>query len=158
MAIIGVVVLPVTSGDTAFRSARLIVGDFLKYSQKEIGKRLVIAIPLFLGGFLISLSDFGMIWRYFGWANQTLAVFVLWTAAVYLAEIRKFHWISTIPAIFMTVVAVTFIANSTIGFNLPMPLATSIGIGAAVLSTVMFFWKTRQISVAAPEAAPGEKA
>ena len=129
MAIIGVVVLPVTSGHTAFRSARLIVADVLKYSQKEIGKRLVIAIPLFLGGFLISLSDFGMIWRYFGWANQTLAVFVLWTAAVYLAEIRKFHWISTIPAIFMTVVAVTFIANSTIGFNLPMPLATSIGIG-----------------------------
>jgi len=107
-------------------------------------------------GVLISFSDFGLIWRYFGWANQTLAVFVLWTAAVYLADIRKFHWIATLPAIFMTAVVTTFIANSTIGFNLPMPLATSIGIGAAVAATVAFFWKVRQIS-AASAAATAEK-
>ncbi len=83
-AIIGVVVLPITSGDTAFRSARLIVADILDFSQKEQLKRLVIAVPLFVIGFVISLSDFGLIWRYFGWANQTLAAVVLWTAAVFV--------------------------------------------------------------------------
>jgi carbon starvation protein CstA len=156
LAIIGVVVLPVTSGDTAFRSARLIVADVLKVSQKEAFKRLAIAVPLFLVGILISFSDFGMIWRYFGWANQTLAVFVLWTAAVYLADLRKFHWVATLPAIFMTAVVTTFIANSTIGFNLPMPLATSIGIGAAVAACVAFFWKVRRVP-SAPDMTVTEK-
>ena len=148
MAIIGVVLLPITSGDTALRSARLIIGDVFKIPQKQPAKRLLIAVPLFAIGFLISLSDFGLIWRYFGWANQTLAVFVLWTAAVFLADKRKFHWVATLPAVFMTVVVTTFIANSTIGFNLPMPLATSIGIGTAVVAIVMFFWKVRHIAAA----------
>jgi carbon starvation protein CstA len=156
LAIIGVVVLPVTSGDTAFRSARLIIADVFKISQKEGLKRLGIAVPLFVVGILISFSDFGLIWRYFGWANQTLAVFVLWTAAVYLADLRKFHWIATLPAIFMTAVVTTFIANSTIGFNLPMPLATRIGIGAAVAACVAFFWKVRRIP-AASDVAKAEK-
>jgi carbon starvation protein CstA len=145
MAIIGVIVLPVTSGDTAFRSARLIIADVLKVSQKQFMKRLVIAVPLFAVGFIISLSDFGLIWRYFGWANQALAVFVLWTAAIYLAEKRKFHWIASVPAVFMTAVATTFIANSTIGLNLPIPLSTAMGIGASVLATVMFFRKIREV-------------
>jgi carbon starvation protein CstA len=109
-------------------------------------KRLIIAVPLFLAGYIISLSDFGLIWRYFGWANQALAVFVLWTAAIYLAENRKFHWIASVPAVFMTVVATTFIANSTIGFNLSIPLATAIGIGASVLATVLFFRKIKEVS------------
>lgn len=130
--------------------------DVLKVSQKETFKRLAIAVPLFLVGVLISFSDFGMIWRYFGWANQTLAVFVLWTAAVYLADLRKFHWVATIPAIFMTAVVTTFIANSTIGFKLPMPLATSIGIGAAVAACAAFFGKVRRIPPAS-EAAITEK-
>ncbi len=108
-------------------------------------------------GVLISFSDFGLIWRYFGWANQTLAVFVLWTAAVYLADINKFHWIATLPAIFMTVVVTTFISNSAIGFNLPMPLATSIGIGAAVAACAAFFWKVRRIP-SASEPARAERA
>jgi carbon starvation protein CstA len=152
LAIIGVVVLPVTSGDTAFRSARLVVADVLNISQKDGAKRLVIALPLFVVGVLISFSDFGMIWRYFGWANQTLAVFVLWTAAAYLTGIGRFHWIATVPAIFMTAVVTTFIANSTIGFNLPMPVATSIGVAAAVAACVAFFWKVRKIP-GAPEIA-----
>ena len=157
LAIIGVVVLPVTSGDTAFRSARLIVADILKISQKERLKRLGIAVPLFVVGVLISFSDFGLIWRYFGWANQTLAVFVLWTAAVYLADIGKSHWIASLPAIFMTAVVTTFIANSTIGFNLPMPLATGIGVAAAFAACVAFFWKVRRIP-GGSEMARAEKA
>jgi carbon starvation protein CstA len=147
LAIIGVVVLPITSGDTAFRSARLIIADIFKLSQKERLKRLMIAGPLFAVGFLISLSDFGLIWRYFGWANQTLAAVVLWTAAVYLVRAKKFHWVATVPAIFMTAVVATFIANSGIGFNLPMPIATSIGIGSTVVATVAFFWKARLIQI-----------
>lgn len=147
LAIIGVVVLPITSGDTAFRSARLIIADIFKLSQKERLKRLVIAVPLFAVGFLISLSDFGLIWRYFGWANQTLATVVLWTAAVYLVREKKLHWVATIPAIFMTAVVTTFIANSGIGFNLPMHIATSIGIGSTVVATVAFFWKARLIQL-----------
>ena len=147
LAIIGVVALPITSGDTAFRSARLIIADIFKFSQKERLKRLVIAVPLFAVGFLISLSDFGLIWRYFGWANQTLATVVLWTAAVYLVREKKLHWVATIPAIFMTAVVTTFIANSGIGFNLPMTIATSIGIGSTVVATVTFFWKARLIQL-----------
>lgn len=145
LAVIGVVALPISSGDTAFRSARLIIADVLRISQKEHLKRLYIAIPLFAVGFLISKSDFGLIWRYFGWANQTLATVVLWAAAAYLARENKAHWIATIPATFMTVVVTTFLANSKIGFGLPMVAATSIGIGVAVVSVVLFFWKAGAI-------------
>lgn len=152
-AIIGVVVLPITSGDTAFRSARLTIADMLNFSQKEQAKRLVIAVPLFAIGFLISLSDFGLIWRYFGWANQTLAAVVLWTAAVYLAKTGNMHWIATVPAVFMTAVVVTFIANSTIGFNLPLEIATSIGIGATFAAVFAFFWKIRQFPSRLPDVA-----
>ena len=152
LAIVGVVVLPITSGDTAFRSARLIIADILKLSQKQNLKRLVIALPLFAVGFFISLSDFGLIWRYFGWANQTLATVMLWAAAMYLVRQRKFHWVATVPAAFMTVVVATFISNSGIGFNLPMNAATSIGIGAAVVAVVAFFWKARLIRMSPPDA------
>ncbi|MBW1981628.1 MAG: carbon starvation protein A [Deltaproteobacteria bacterium] len=148
LAIFGVVVLPITSGDTAFRSARLIIADVFKVSQKQSLKRLIIAVPLFVIGFLISLSDFGLIWRYFGWANQTLATVVLWTAAAYLLSRKKFHWVATVSAIFMTVVVISFIANSRIGFNLPLPLATSMGIGAGVLAVVSFFWYSSRVRAA----------
>jgi carbon starvation protein CstA len=145
LAIIGVVVLPITSGDTAFRSARLIVADIFKLSQKENLKRLIIAVPLFAVGFLISLSDFGLIWRYFGWANQTLATVVLWTAAMYLVKEGKFHWVATVPAVFMTIVVTTFMASSGIGFNLSMALSTSVGIGAGVIALIFFFWKASRL-------------
>jgi Carbon starvation protein, predicted membrane protein len=88
-----------------------------------------------------------LIWRYFGWANQTLAAVVLWTAAVYWPEPEKVHWIATVPAVFMTAVVVTFIANSTIGLNLPLNIATSIGIGVTFLAIIAFFWKVRQFPV-----------
>ncbi len=145
LAIVGVVILPITSGDTAFRSARLIIADIFQLSQKEKSKRLIIALPLFAVGFLISLSDFGLIWRYFGWANQTLAAVVLWTAAMYLLKNGKYHWVVVIPAVFMTVVVVTFIANSAIGFNLPLSISTCLGIGVAVISLFAFYKKGKQI-------------
>ena len=139
LAIVGVVVLPISSGDTAFRSARLIIADFMGLSQKENIKRLMIAVPLFVVGFILSKTDFDIIWRYFGWANQTLAAIVLWTSAIYLRNHLKFHWIATLPAIFMTVVVVSFLCYTKIGFGLSMEVSSGIGICVSILCTVLFF-------------------
>ena len=138
LAIVGVVFLPISSGDTAFRSARLIIADFMNVSQKKSIKRLMIAVPLFVVGFIVSKTDFSIIWRYFGWANQTLATITLWTAAVYLADLKKFHWIASIPAAFMTSVVVTFLFYSQIGFSLSITVATGIGAAAAVICSILF--------------------
>ncbi|HSH19289.1 MAG TPA: carbon starvation protein A, partial [Draconibacterium sp.] len=91
LALLGVVAAPITSGDTAFRSARLIVADFLNYKQGPIKNRLFISIPLFVVGFLLTRIDFSIIWRYFAWSNQTLAMIVLWTITIYLTQERKFY-------------------------------------------------------------------
>jgi carbon starvation protein CstA len=143
LAIIGVVILPITSGDTAFRSARLIIADFLKMQQKATFKRLYLAVPLFVVGFLISRGNFDVIWRYFGWANQTLATVVLWASAAYLIKQAKLHWIATIPATFMTAVATTYLAYDKIGFGLSLTLSTFIGISVAVFSLIAFLVKFR---------------
>ena len=143
LAILGVIVLPITSGDTAFRSARLIIADFLKMPQKTMPKRLLIAIPMFIIGYLITHAEFGMIWRYFGWANQTTAMIMLWAAAAYLAREGKFHWICTVPAAFMTAVTFTYLANASIGFNLPMTPSTVFGLAMATLATVTLLVKIK---------------
>jgi len=143
LAIIGVVILPITSGDTAFRSARLIIADFINLPQKAAVKRLALAIPLFLVGFLISQGEFGVIWRYFGWANQTLATIVLWTGAAYLIQEAKLHWIATVPATFMTAVSITYLAYDKIGFGIPLPISTGIGVLTAAASLVLFLVKFR---------------
>ncbi|PKQ80540.1 carbon starvation protein A [Aeromonas sobria] len=144
LAILGVVILPITSGDTAFRSARLIVADFLKMTQKPLMKRLLIAIPMFILGFIISKAEFGVIWRYFGWANQTTAVIMLWAAAAFLIKEGKLHWVCTIPAMFMTAVVFTYLANAPIGFGLEMGISTIIGLTATAAITVAFLVKFRQ--------------
>ncbi len=151
LAIIGVVVLPISSGDTAFRSARLIIADFCKLPQKQSSKRLALAIPLFVIGFLVSRGDFGVIWRYFGWANQTLATIVLWASAAYLIKEAKLHWIATVPAVFMTAVATTYLAYAKIGFGLSLSTSTGIGIAVAVLSLALFLIKFRKAGVVAEE-------
>lgn len=151
LAIIGVVILPISSGDTAFRSARLIIADFINLPQKAVGKRLLLAVPLFVIGFLVSRGDFAVIWRYFGWANQTLATIVLWAAAAYLIKQAKLHWICTVPATFMTAVATTYIFFDKIGFGLPLQTATLIGIAAAVLSLALFLIKFRKGALPAVE-------
>lgn len=152
LAIIGVVILPISSGDTAFRSARLIIADFFKLTQKETSKRLALAVPLFIIGFLVSRGDFGVIWRYFGWANQTLATIVLWASAAYLAKEAKLHWIATVPAVFMTAVATTYLAYAKIGFGLALPVATGIGVTVAVVSLIVFMVKFRKPTAAVTEA------
>ena len=152
LAIIGVVAAPITSGDTAFRSARLIIADFIKLPQKDIHKRYAIALPLFAGSALLlwyNIADangFNIIWRYFGWSNQTLAVFMLWTATVYLVKKKGASWylITLLPALFMTAVCVTFILVDKTGFRLNQAAAPWIGIGTFILSTILFYyWKNK---------------
>lgn len=108
LALLGVVVAPITSGDTAFRSARLIIADMTGIDQRSVMKRFMICIPLFIVGFCITLVDFGIVWRYFAWANQSLAVVVLWSIYVWLAIRGKNVWIAMIPAIVMTYVICSF--------------------------------------------------
>ena len=152
LAIIGVILLPITSGDTAFRSARLIIADFVKLPQAQSIKRLYIALPLFVVGFLISKAPFAVIWRYFGFSNQTLATIVLWAGAAYLIKKGSFHWIATLPATFMTAVCATYLAYAKIGFGLPIDIASIIGVGAAVAALSTFFFAFRKPVLIAKEA------
>ncbi len=112
LALLGVVAAPITSGDTAFRGARLIVADMFRFDQKPILNRFAICIPLFLIGYGITLVDFGIVWRYFAWANQTLAAIVLWTIYVWLAERGENYWVALIPALFMTFIVAQFVVFS----------------------------------------------
>jgi carbon starvation protein CstA len=139
LALLGVVAAPITSGDTAFRSARLIVADFMKFKQGPIKNRLFVSIPLFIIGFLLTQIDFSIIWRYFAWANQTLAMVVLWTITVYLAQERKFYWVTLIPAVFMTAVIITYLLFAPEGFSLSNELSSTVGISAALLACAAFF-------------------
>ena len=145
LAILGVVAAPITSGDTAFRSARLIVADFLHMEQRSISKRLLICIPLFLVAILIliyNLSDpagFEKIWRYFAWSNQTLAVFTLWAITIYLSRKGKPYWITLIPALFMMAVVITYILFDRSGIALPYTTSVIISAIAVVISAIYFF-------------------
>jgi carbon starvation protein CstA len=138
LAILGVVACPVTSGDTAFRSARLTIADFLNFKQGPIKNRLLITLPLFVIGFILTRIDFNVIWRYFAWSNQTLAMNVLWAAAMYLAVNKRFHWIATVPATFMTAVSITYILVAPEGFKLESSIAYPVGLAAAVGALALF--------------------
>lgn len=151
LAVLGVVVLPITSGDTSFRAARLIIAEFFKIDQRSLIKRLLIAIPLFVIGFIITKVDFQVIWRYFGWANQTTAMVMLWTAAAYLYRYAKFHWICTIPAIFMTMVSATFLAYAKIGFGLDYDISVWVGVALTVIAVVCFFTLLKPIAKGDPD-------
>jgi carbon starvation protein CstA len=153
LAVLGVVAAPITSGDTAFRSARLIIADFLHLEQRTLVKRLYIAVPLFvLSGVLLwyNIADangFNTIWRYFGWANQTLSVFMFWTATVYLVKNKGglYYLITLLPGLFMTSVCTTFILVDQIGLGLPQTLIPWIAIGTFAISAFLFYlWKFRK--------------
>ena len=138
LALLGVVAAPITSGDTAFRSARLIVADFLKIGQKKILNRLKISLPLFAAGFLLTQLDFSIIWRYFAWSNQTLAAIVFWTITVYLAKENKFYWVTLLPAVFMTTVTITYICVAPEGLQLSIHIGYIIGIVVALSIAILF--------------------
>jgi carbon starvation protein CstA len=150
LAILGVVAAPISTGDTALRSARLIVADFFKIKQKSIGRRLAISIPLFvitLAALLYSIRDkegFNIVWRYFAWSNQTLAVFTLWAVTVYLTQKKKMVLVTLIPALFMTVVTVTYIFMAPEGFRLAPWIAYIIaGVVASAFLIIYLLWKHR---------------
>lgn len=119
LALLGVVAAPITSGDTAFRSARLITADFLHMDQRSLKKRLYICIPLFAAGFVITMMRFDVLWRYFAWANQVLAAICLWTVTVYLARNGKNMFIVLFPAVFMTFIVSFYILFAPEGFSMP---------------------------------------
>ncbi len=151
LAILGVIAAPVTSGDTAFRSARLIVADFMNMEQKSVRRRLYICIPMFLaaiGLLLYSLQDaagFDRIWRYFAWSNQTLSVFTLWAITVYLVSAGKNYWITLIPALFMTCVCSTYLCIAPEGFGLPRLISYGTGLLCVVVAIVWFAtWKVKK--------------
>ncbi|HEY8362456.1 MAG TPA: carbon starvation protein A, partial [Tissierellaceae bacterium] len=132
LAMIGVIVCPITSGDTAFRSARLTIADALNFDQGPIKKRLVLSVPLFVIGFILTRIDFNIIWRYFAWSNQTLAMIALWAGAVYLVKNGKAHWMASIPATFMTAVSATYILQAPEGFKLSTSIAYPVGAVVAI--------------------------
>ena len=117
LAVLGVVAAPITSGDTAFRSARLIAADFLHMGQKNVWSRLVLCLPLFAIATSLMFMDFDVLWRYFAWFNQTLACITLWAATVWLARKHKFYYICLLPAMFMTVVCSSYIVGAPEGFS-----------------------------------------
>lgn len=140
LAILGVVAAPITSGDTAFRSARLIIADSFKFSQGTISKRLYITVPLFLVGIALTFIDFGIIWRYFGWANQTLATIVLWAATVYAVKSTGKFWFVLIPSVLMTAVVVSYILIAPEGFGLPKITSYLIGVGVSLVLMAYFLY------------------
>ena len=146
LAILGVVAAPITTGDTALRSARLTIADAMHLEQRSLGNRLKICIPLFavvclLIWFIIADENgFNTIWRYFGWANQTLSIFTLWAITVYLAKNKggRRYLITELPALFMTVVCLTYILTQKIGFGLPMGVGLGIALAVAIGLHVLF--------------------
>lgn len=154
LAIMGVVAAPITSGDTAFRSARLILADFLGLEQKSKLNRLYISIPLFIAASLLlwfNIEDengFNIIWRYFGWANQMLASIVLWVLTSHFMERRPHtHFlIPGIPACFMTTVCITYICVDKIGFNMPDTFIPWIAAVVGCASLVFLFCWSRRMS------------
>ncbi|WP_175989093.1 carbon starvation protein A [Bacillus sp. Marseille-Q1617] len=146
LAVLGVIILPVTTGDTALRSSRMMLVDLLTdWRKKELkGKWLpaLLVIPVALPTFLLTQIDYTFLWRYVGWSNQVVATVMLWTAAVYLLQNQKFHWICSIPALFMTAVVSSYIFYAPEGFHLPYTESMIIG---AVIWTAVLIWFIRQL-------------
>jgi carbon starvation protein CstA len=149
LALLGVVAAPITSGDTAFRSARLIIADFIHLKQKSIHNRLLVCIPMFAGAIALltwQMSDakgFETIWGWFGWSNQTLSVFMLWAITVYLVRSGKLYIITLIPAIFMTAVCLSYLFCVKL-FTLEAEYVWSIAAGSVLVSLIWFvLWKLK---------------
>lgn len=134
LAILGVVAAPVTSGDTAFRCARLIAADFLRYKQSTLVRRLIISLPLFLIAAVLMNINFDILWRYFAWFNQTLSIFTLWAVTVWLARKGKMFYLTLFPAMFMTCVCTSYILVAPEGFSLPYQYGVVAGV---ILSLVL---------------------
>lgn len=148
IAILGVIVCPITSGDTAFRSARMTLFDWFKLDEEKIPVRLSVAIPLLFIGWIITNLPYQIIWRYFSWSNQTLAMIVLWAGAVYLATNYGKNpnrcWLCALPATFMSAVSITYLMYAPECFNfgakgeVGLTISYVVGIVAAVICLMIF--------------------
>ncbi|WP_066627280.1 carbon starvation CstA family protein [Labilibacter marinus] len=147
LALIGVVAAPITSGDTAFRSARLTIADSFNIQQGKLIQRLYVTVPIFAVAILLTQIDFSVVWRYFGWANQTLSVFVLWTAAVYMRKTTGKFWFVLIPAIFMTSVVTSYILIAPEGFNLSQEISYTVGVLAGIIAMVSYLFLIKKPEV-----------
>lgn len=139
LAILGVVAAPITTGDTALRSARLIIADFTKLKQNAIKNRLIITIPLFAVTIALTFIKFDALWRLMFWFNQMLATVVLWGITVYLAKKNKFFWVSIFPAIFMTAVVSTYFFVAKEALGMPKQISYILG-GIITLSVTVWFF------------------
>ena len=143
LAMLGVVAAPITSGDTALRSARLIIADFIRIEQRTVKRRLLISVPLFLCCIALLLwqvenpDGFNVIWQYFGWSNQTLSVFTLWAITVYLLQNGKPYYFMLIPALFMTTICATYLFVSKQAFGMPDTIGYILGV---VVLIVAYGW------------------
>ena len=148
LALLGVVAAPITTGDTALRSARLIVADFLKIDQKKTMRRIFVSLPLFAVTFLLVQIDFQVLWRYFAWCNQTLAVFTLWAVSVWMLRHGKNYYIAMVPALYMTVVSISYLlfAPSPEGFGLERGVAVGAGMAVAALFAALFYSYRRALA------------
>ena len=149
IAVLGVVICPITSGDTAFRSLRLSLADMFKYDQKPIKNRLLVCIPIFVVAFFFCKVDFNTAWKFLGIANQTLAALVLWTGAAYLVNKGKQHWMCSVPAAFLTFICVDFllVSPAPTGLALPVTIGNAVGITVATTLFALFVIKNRKKTV-----------
>ncbi len=139
IAVLGVVVLPITSGDTAMRCCRLMLADVLHLNQSSIRNRLILSLPLFVLVIIIANLDFSIIWRYFGWANQALSCFTLWALAVLLRSRGRFHWVVSLPAFFMTNLCISFLLCSPdCLIALPVGISTCVSVAISTLCFIFF--------------------
>lgn len=142
LAVLGVVAAPVTSGDTAFRSARLIVADMLRLDQQHLRSRFVIALPMFVLSVALMFLDFNVLWRYFAWFNQTLATCTLWAITVWMARREKCYWMGLLPALFMTAVCSCYILTAPEGLQLDGNVGKGIGLLLTLSAAISFaVWK-----------------
>lgn len=139
LAVLGVVAAPITSGDTAFRSARLIAADFLHIAQDKVWSRLVLCLPLFVIATILMFVDFNVLWRYFAWFNQTLACIFLWAASAWLRRTGRNYWIAVLPALFMTVVCTSYIIIAPEGFQQPLEYGLVAGFALMLVFATLFF-------------------
>jgi len=146
LAIIGVVIAPITSGDTAFRSARLIIADFFKIPQNKIINRLSITIFLFLFGFFLTQIDYGILWRYMAWSNQSLATITLWAITIYLVKEKKFYLITLLPSLFMTYVVLTYFFFAPETLSMPYNISLILGFIGTFFTFLAFVYYKKNIS------------
>lgn len=144
LAMVGVIACPITSGDTAFRSARLTLADWFGINQNDMKKRLMLCVPLLAVGAFIGHLDYAVVWRYFSWTNQTLAMIVLWTASMYLFREKKNYWITAVPATFMSAVSMTYFFCADECLGLSTTIAYPIGIILAVVFLGIFLHATKK--------------